>query len=79
MDMTNYEPIACGIHDQLESLATLRSVCRVTAETEGSEVVLIGRIEDVFAREGAEFIRFATEDGEVREIRLDRIRSVETR
>jgi Rho-binding antiterminator len=72
--MTNYEPIDCGVHDRLEALAVTRVPCRVAFVTkEGEEREATGRILDVFARAGAEYLHL--EDGT--EIRLDRLRSVE--
>ena len=72
--MTSYEPIDCSVHDRLEALAVTRSPCRIAFLTpSGDEHSAAGRIVDVFARGGAEYIQLA--DGT--EIRLDRLRSVE--
>lgn len=69
-----YSPIACELHDRLESAATLRQVVRiVVAEPGVAPREFDDRIVDVFTREGAEFIR--TRGGEV--IRLDRLDSVD--
>jgi Rho-binding antiterminator len=72
--MTSYEPIDCGMHDRLEALAVTGARCRVEFVTkDGEERQATGRIVDVFARGGAEYIHL--QDGA--EIRLDRLRSVE--
>jgi Rho-binding antiterminator len=65
-----YRPIACSVHDRLEALATLRA--RVTIrylDEAGAAAEVRGRIADLYARGGAEFLR--TDAGV--EIRLDRI------
>lgn len=68
--MDRYEPIDCGAHDQLLEWATLRQPVAITYETDGGEeAVASDVIEDVFTRNGAEFLRLR--DG--REIRLDKI------
>lgn len=70
---TDYQPIACSRHDQLESIATLRS--RVTIsylDDTGVVLEVTDQIADLYARRGAEFLR--TVAG--LEIRLDRLVSV---
>jgi hypothetical protein len=64
-------PIACSLHDRLEALATMRRPCAVVfrAPDSGDLTEIYGRIVDVFAREGAEFVRM--EDGTT--VRLDRL------
>ena len=74
MTGSDYRPIDCGVHDRLESFAVKGTLCRVTyAKADGGEGVASGRIRDVFARSGAEFLLM--DDGT--ELRLDRLRSVE--
>ena len=69
----SYRPIDCSLHDRLEAWATLGNPQRIAYHDEGgSSRVTEGRIVDVFARNGEEFIR--TESGE--EIRLDRLERV---
>ncbi len=71
----SYRPIACSLHDELESLATRGRECEIRyrpAERE-EEIVTRGRIVDIYARGGAEYLRL--DDGSV--IRLDRIISVD--
>jgi Rho-binding antiterminator len=72
--MNEYEPIDCSIHDRLEAFAVKGVPCRVEYVTPGGEErTSTGRIVDVFARAGAEYLHL--EDGT--EVRLDRLRSVE--
>ena len=56
--MSDYTPIACALHDRLESLATLRPVVRIEYVDDNGDVrAAEDRIIDVFARAGAEYLR----------------------
>lgn len=69
----DYQPIACSFHDRLEALATLRAPVSIRyLDESGATVEVRGRIADLYAREGAEFLR--TDAGV--EIRLDRLEGV---
>jgi Rho-binding antiterminator len=69
-----YEPIACGLHDRLESLATVGRVVDLRLrEEDGGSREIRDRLVDVFGRGGEEFVR--TAGGEV--IRLDRLEEVD--
>lgn len=67
-----YEPVSCDYHDQLEAAAMHHQ--RVTLQLDDGRMAR-GRVDDVFTARGAEFIRFATDDGS-EEIRLDHIISM---
>jgi Rho-binding antiterminator len=68
-----YRPIDCSVHDMLESTAVRRTVARFVVRGEdGTTSVIQDRIDDLFARDGAEYMR--TAGGQ--EIRLDRLASV---
>jgi len=67
-----YEPISCDYHDQLEAAAMHHQRVKLQLDDGRTER---GRVEDVFTTRGAEFIRFATDDG-TEEIRLDHIISM---
>ncbi len=69
-----YQPIACSLHDRLESLATLRSRILIRyVDDAGAAVEVTDRIADLYTRQGAEFLL----TGSGVEIRLDRIESVD--
>jgi Rho-binding antiterminator len=69
----SYRPLECGLHDRLESLATLGRQVRIRYLAGRSEAETSDRIVDVFARDGAEYVRLASGP----EIRLDRLRTVD--
>jgi Rho-binding antiterminator len=72
--LSDYEPIDCGDHDRLESLATLRQIARISYRTEdGGTREVEDLIEDLYARDGVEYLRMA--DGT--ELRLDALVSVD--
>ena len=68
-----YNPIACHVYDELESLAVRGAFCRIQFVSAGEVESVESRIFDVFSRNKEEFIKI--EDG--REIRLDRLRSID--
>ena len=69
-----YTPIDCEFHDVLEAAATLRrNVAIDHLDDEGNRRVVDARIADLFARDGAEYMRL--DDGSL--IRLDRIVSID--
>lgn len=69
-----YRPIDCSLHDELESLAVRRLAGRIRYRDEaGHEQEVHDRIADIFASEGAEYLRLSS--GET--IRLDRLLQVE--
>jgi transcriptional antiterminator Rof (Rho-off) len=73
--MDDYRPISCGLHSEYELLAMRRAeVSLIHRDDQGCEHRLRGRVEDVFTRQGAEYLRLRQEDGAVRDLRLDRIR-----
>jgi transcriptional antiterminator Rof (Rho-off) len=67
-----YKPIACGFHDELLSLATLKKVSQIRYADNGEEKVVSDRIVDVFTMGKEEFLR--TTSGLI--IRLDQLVSV---
>lgn len=70
----DYRPIDCGLHDELQ-LRVLRgrSVEVRWIEADGDERRSVGRVTDVFSRDGAEYLRL--EDG--RDVRLDHLALVD--
>jgi Rho-binding antiterminator len=72
--MSDYEPIDCSDHDKLEALATLRQIARISYRSaDGATEQVEDLIEDVYARDGVEYLR--TAGG--RELRLDALVSVD--
>lgn len=73
--MSDYLPVSCDFHDQLEALATLRQPCRIIYQSPQGLIEVQGLIVDVYAANRADYLRL--QDG--REIRLDWIQSVDDR
>lgn len=74
--MSDYIPVSCDLHDQLESLATLRHPCRLAYQhPEQGLTEVQGRIVDVYAANRADYLRL--QDGT--EIRLDWIQAIDDR
>ena len=71
----HYEPVSCDYHDQLEAAAMHKTPVELEFDLDGVSQRERGRVEDVYTADGAEFIRFATDDGAL-EIRLDHIISM---
>ncbi len=75
MSEDRYEPVSCDYHDQLEAAAMHKTPVELEFDLNGVSQRERGRVEDVYTADGAEFIRFATDD-EALEIRLDHIISM---
>ena len=73
MSSEDYIPVDCAFHSELELLAMRRSRVLLLWNTEsGQQQQAQGRVADLYAREGAEYIQF--EDGQRSlEVRLDRV------
>jgi Rho-binding antiterminator len=69
---TEYTPIACGVHDRLESWAVRGDTVEVVWHDGADERRQRARITDVVARNGADWV--VLETGET--IRADRLSSV---
>lgn len=68
----SYVPIACGVHDRLESWAVRGEIVEVVWREGAEERRQRARIADVTARDGADWVVLST--GET--IRTDRLASV---
>jgi len=66
-----YQSIGCSYYDQLEAYATQRTHCTIVYRDE-TETTAEGVIVDVYAKEGAEFLKL---DSDI-VIRLDHLVSV---
>ncbi|MGZ8868883.1 MAG: Rho-binding antiterminator [Thermoanaerobaculia bacterium] len=75
MTEDRYEPVSCDYHDQLEAAAMHKKEVELEFDLGGVTQKERGRISDVYTANGAEFIRFEADSGEV-EIRLDQIISM---
>ncbi len=75
MSSQRYEPVSCDCHDQLEAAAMHQQEVELEFDLEGVIQKERGRIADVYAADGAEFVKFESPRGEI-EIRLDRIVSM---
>ena len=72
--MPPYRLIACGFHDELEALATLRQPCQIVYRDGNGATQSVGsRIVDVYAQGSADFIKLQT--GAI--IRADHLLSVD--
>lgn len=70
-----YRPVDCALHDRYEALATLRTLCRIRFRApDGTPEAAVGRIENLYARDGAEYLKLS---GRAEPVRLDRIEGVE--
>ena len=75
MSEERYEPVSCDYHDQLEAAAMHKEEVELEFDLEGVTQRERGRIEDVYTRDGAEFVKFAADAGPL-DIRLDHIISM---
>ncbi len=67
-----YKSISCSSYDEFESLAVTKTLVEIIYDSDNSEKSVKGIIEDVFSKNGGEFIKINS--GEI--IRLDAILSV---
>jgi Rho-binding antiterminator len=75
MTEERYEPVSCDYHDQLEAAAIQKKEVELEFDLNGVSQKERGRISDVYTANGAEFVKFEADSGEV-EIRLDQIISM---
>lgn len=73
--MARYQPISCDSHDQLEAAAMHRQRVELEFHLDGMTQKEVGRIDDVYTADGAEFVKFAADHGAI-DIRLDQIISM---
>lgn len=70
----SYEPIDCGLHDELQlRVLRRRPVEVIWVDPSGERQQRTDRVVDVFSRDGSEYLRL--QDGA--EIRLDRLQRVD--
>lgn len=73
MTEERYEPVSCDYHDELEAAAMHRTRVELEFDLEGRPQRGRGQIADVYTADGAEWVRFVSDDGGPLEIRLDHI------
>jgi transcriptional antiterminator Rof (Rho-off) len=73
MSEERYEPVSCDYHDELEAAAMHRNRVALEFDLDGVARHGNGEIADVYTANGAEWVRFVTDDGGPVEIRLDHI------
>lgn len=73
MSEENYQPVSCDYHDQLEEAAMHKRDVELEFDLEGAPQRGRGKIQDVYTSDGAEWVRFVSDDGGPLEIRLDHI------
>ena len=70
-----YEPVSCDYHDELEAAAMHKKEVELEFDLEGVAQKQRGRIADVYSADGAEFVKFDSDSGQIT-IRLDQIISM---
>lgn len=70
-NMQKYQSISCSYYDQLEAYATKRTHCSIVF-TEETEKTTGGIIVDIFAKNGAEYLKL--DNGTI--VRLDQLISI---
>ena len=73
MPEERYEPVSCDYHDELEAAAMHRNRVALEFDLGGIAQRGNGQIADVYTSNGAEWVRFVSDDGGPVEIRLDHI------
>ena len=77
MNDSGYKPVSCAIHSKLELLAIRGIRVRLVCEWEEQSGVLCGRIADLYARGGVEYLELEKEPGQSVIVRLDRIENLD--
>ena len=72
-DASDYQPVACGLYDDLGLRMTRGTLCRLVVEGDDGPETLETTIDDLYTQGDAEYVRL--EDG--RTVRLDRIVEVD--
>lgn len=74
---TDYRPVSCDLHSQLELLAMHRADIRLDGERAGVGVTdLPCQVLDVQTRDGAEYLQVRTAAGERLDWRLDKLERI---
>lgn len=74
IDMTDYVPISCDLHDRLEALATLGKRCKIVYRaTNGETIETLNTIADIYTKNKEEFVVLGSGES----IRLDMLIEVD--
>ena len=71
--MTDYRPVSCQLHSELELAALRGEVITIAVKTEAGPEENRGKAVDLITRAGAEYLLFRHLDGRQQAIRLDRL------
>jgi Rho-binding antiterminator len=66
-----YQPVSCALHTELEAAATLGETVEIRVRDAAGDLAQRGRILDVYARDGAEYLDLAASDRRRIVLRLD--------
>ena len=73
--MSEYQPIACGLHEQYQyAVIKKRRLDLVWIDEAGERFRVVGLPQDVFTSNKAEYLRVETDDKRSIDIRLDLIK-----
>jgi Rho-binding antiterminator len=70
--MSDYEPVSCDYHDELEAAAVSQKEVELEFDAQGVRQRERGKIKDVYSESGAEFVTFEADNGSL-DVRLDQI------
>lgn len=76
MPNTDYLPINCTFHDRLEDYSVRGALVHVVFWKDEELIGTEARIDDVFAKNGADFALLAMPNGSTALVRLDKLVSV---
>lgn len=69
-----YQPISCSLYNRIESLAIGKKNVEIIYSDDKENNTIFGKIENIFSKEKAEFLRINNI-----EIRLDQIKTISER
>jgi len=76
MQNSDYIPISCSFHDRLEDYSIRGATIPIMYGENDRIIRVVARIEDVFARDGADYAKLISTEGTEVLVRLDRLLAV---
>ncbi len=73
MPNADYQPVNCTFHDRLEDYSVRGAILPITYFKDDVLITAEARIDDVFAKNGADFALLALVDGSSALVRLDKL------